>query len=67
MSSTGDKINDLPNEDLANARQTIGRASGNDRLEAEGVAQEQKGEARQPKGKAKGTAKEAVKNIIDRT
>lgn len=63
MSSTGDKIKGLANEAAGNTKQAIGRATGNDKLEAEGVAQELKGEAQQ----AKGQVKETVKNIVDKT
>lgn len=63
MSSTTDKIKGLANEAAGNVKQAVGRATGNQRLEAEGAGQELKGEAQQAKGKAK----DAVKKVIDRT
>lgn len=63
MSSTGDKIKGLANEAAGNVKQALGRATGNEKLEAEGLAQELKGEAQ----KAKGDVKDAVKKVIDKT
>ncbi|NPD14072.1 CsbD family protein [Xinfangfangia sp. D13-10-4-6] len=63
MSSTGDKIKGLTNEAVGNVKQAVGKAVGNDRLRAEGAAQELKGEAQQALGKAK----DAVKNVVDKT
>lgn len=62
MTSTTDRIKGLANEAAGSAKQAIGKATGNDRLRAEGAAQEVKGEAQQILGKAK----EAVKKGIDR-
>jgi uncharacterized protein YjbJ (UPF0337 family) len=62
MSSTTDKIKGVTNEAVGNVKQGIGKATDNDRLRAEGKAQEIKGEAQQAVGKAK----DAVKNIVDK-
>lgn len=62
MGSTTDKLKGLANEAIGNAKQGIGRATGDRQTEAEGVVQERKGEAQQTIGKAK----DAVKNTIDR-
>ncbi|WP_018184314.1 CsbD family protein [Kaistia granuli] len=62
MSSTTDKIKGVANEAVGNVKQGIGKATDNDRLRAEGKAQEIKGEAQQAVGKAK----DAVKNIVDK-
>ena len=62
MSSTGDKIKGMANEAVGNVKQAVGKASGNDRLRAEGAAQELKGEAQQALGKAK----DAVKKVVDK-
>ncbi|WP_029074102.1 CsbD family protein [Kaistia adipata] len=62
MSSTTDKIKGVANEAIGNVKQGIGKATDNDRLRAEGKAQEIKGEAQQAVGKAK----DAVKNIVDK-
>ncbi|ODT14725.1 MAG: CsbD family protein [Kaistia sp. SCN 65-12] len=62
MNSTADKIKGVANEAIGNAKQGIGKATGNDRLRAEGIVQEIKGEAQQAVGKAK----DAVKNVVDK-
>lgn len=62
MSSTTDKIKGLTNEAVGNAKQALGKATGNDRLRAEGIVQETKGEAQQAKAKVK----DALKERIDR-
>ncbi|WOC14617.1 CsbD family protein [Pseudochrobactrum sp. MP213Fo] len=62
MNSTTDKIKGLANEAAGNVKQAVGKATGSDKLEAEGRVQELKGEAQQAKGKAK----DAVKNVIDK-
>ncbi|WP_017905294.1 CsbD family protein [Pseudomonas asplenii] len=60
MSSTGDKIKGMANEAVGNVKQGIGKATDNDRLRAEGKAQELKGEAQQAKGKVKETIKKGI-------
>jgi uncharacterized protein YjbJ (UPF0337 family) len=62
MSSTSDKIKGLANEAAGNVKQGVGKMTDNDRLRAEGKAQEIKGEAQQAVGKAK----DAVKNVVDK-
>lgn len=62
MSSTGDKIKGMANEAVGNVKQAVGKATGNDKLRAEGAAQELKGEAQQALGKAK----DSVKNAVDK-
>jgi uncharacterized protein YjbJ (UPF0337 family) len=61
MSSTSDKIKGMANEAAGNLKQAAGKAVGNDRMRAEGIVQERKGEAQQAVGKGK----DAVKKIID--
>ncbi|BAF89529.1 MULTISPECIES: CsbD family protein [Azorhizobium] len=63
MGSTSDKISGMANEAMGNVKQGIGKATGNDRLRAEGKVQEIKGEGQQTLGKAK----DAVKDAVDRT
>ncbi|AHF69038.1 UPF0337 protein [Pseudomonas cichorii] len=60
MSSTGDKIKGKANEVAGNVKQGIGKATDNNRLKAEGKAQELKGEAQQAKGKTKEVLKKGV-------
>jgi len=47
MGSTSDKISGVANEAIGNAKQGIGKAVGNDRLQVEGKVQEIKGEGQQ--------------------
>ncbi|MDE1196701.1 CsbD family protein [Pseudomonas sp. Bc-h] len=62
MSSTGDKVKGMANEAVGNVKQGVGKATDNDKLRAEGKAQEVKGEAQQ----AVGNAKDAVKKGVDK-
>jgi uncharacterized protein YjbJ (UPF0337 family) len=62
MSSTGDKVKGMANEAVGNVKQGVGKATDNDKLRAEGKAQEVKGEAQQ----AVGNAKDAVKRGVDK-
>ena len=48
MSSTTDKLKGLANEAVGNVKQAAGKVTGNDKLVAEGKAQELKGEAQRP-------------------
>ncbi|MCW8275470.1 CsbD family protein [Pseudomonas sp. PCH199] len=60
MSSTGDKVKGMANEAAGNVKQGIGKATGSDKMRAEGVVQEKKGEAQQAVGKAKDAIKKGV-------
>jgi uncharacterized protein YjbJ (UPF0337 family) len=62
MSSTGDKAKGVADEVVGAARKGVGKAVGNERLEAKGAAQEVKGHAE----KAVGDAKAAVKHGADK-
>jgi uncharacterized protein YjbJ (UPF0337 family) len=62
MGSTADKIKGETNDAIGNAKQGIGKAVGNDRLQAEGAGQELKGKGQ----KAVGDAKDAIKNVVDK-
>ena len=57
MSGTKDKAKGLANEAIGNVKQGVGKATGNDRLRAEGEAQELKGEGQQIKGNVKDAVK----------
>lgn len=61
MSSSTDKIKGLANEAVGNAKQGIEQATGNDKLNAEGKAQELEGEGQQTVG----NVKDGVKNAAD--
>ncbi|MBK4990114.1 CsbD family protein [Pseudomonas sp. S36] len=62
MSGTGDKAKGLANEAVGNIKQGVGKVTGNDKLRAEGKAQEIKGEGQQ----VKGDVKDAVKKATDK-
>ena len=63
MGSTSDKASGIGNQAAGKIKQGVGRATGNDRLEAEGGAQEAKGKIQ----KAVGETKSAVKDAANRT
>lgn len=65
MGSTGDKIKGMANEAAGNVKQGVGKAVGNDRMRAEGAAQETKGEAQQAMGDAKDTVKKGADHLSD--
>jgi uncharacterized protein YjbJ (UPF0337 family) len=62
MSSTTDKIKGAANDAMGNVKESAGRATGNENLQAEGLAQQAKGKTQ----KAVGDAKDAVKNVVDK-
>ena len=62
MSSTTDKIKGLANEAVGNVKQGIGNVIDNDKLKAEGKAQELKGEAQ----KTTGDVKDGAKHVADK-
>ena len=62
MSSTTDKIKGLANEAVGNVKQGIGNVTDNDKLKAEGKAQELKGEAQ----KTTGDVKDGAQHVADK-
>ena len=62
MGATADKIKGATNEALGKAKQSVGEATGSDRLQGEGVIQEVKGKVQ----KAMGDAKEATKDAVNK-
>ena len=60
MGELKDRAKGLTNEAIGNVKQGIGKMTGNDKLKAEGVAQELKGEAQQVAGKIKGAMGDKV-------
>lgn len=60
MGELKDRAKGLANEAAGNAKQAIGKATGNETLRAEGVVQERKGEAQQLKGRVKGALGDKV-------
>jgi uncharacterized protein YjbJ (UPF0337 family) len=59
MGSTMDKAKGMGNEAMGNVKQGVGKATGSERLQAEGKVQELKGEAQQAKGEIKESVKKA--------
>jgi len=60
MGELTDKAKGLANEAAGNIKQGIGKATDNETLHAEGVAQERKGEGQQVKGKVKGALGDSI-------
>ena len=60
MSATTDKVKGAANEAVGKAKEKIGEATGNERLEGEGTIQEVKGKGQQALGDAKQATKDAV-------
>ncbi|WP_426103078.1 MULTISPECIES: CsbD family protein [unclassified Pseudomonas] len=61
MSSTSDKVKGVANEAVGNVKQGVGKVTGNDKLRAEGVVQEKKGEVQKAVGDTKDAVKKAIK------
>lgn len=61
MSSTSDKVKGVANEAVGNIKQGVGKVTGNDKLRAEGVVQEKKGEVQKTVGDIKDAVKKAIK------
>jgi uncharacterized protein YjbJ (UPF0337 family) len=62
MSSTTDKIKGVTNEAVGQAKEGIGNATGDTKLQGEGKAQKIKGDVQ----KAVGNAKDAVKDAVNK-
>ena len=62
MGGTTDKAARIANEAIGKAKQGIGSVVGSDRLQAEGAAQETKGDTQ----KAAGDAKDAIKTSVNK-
>jgi uncharacterized protein YjbJ (UPF0337 family) len=60
MGELKDKAKGIANEVAGNTKQAIGKATDNERLRAEGEAQERKGEAQNLKGAVKGALGDKV-------
>jgi uncharacterized protein YjbJ (UPF0337 family) len=63
MSSTTDKAKGYANQAVGKAKEGIGRATGDANLEAEGDAQQIKGNVQVGVGKIKDAAKEGAKAV----
>jgi uncharacterized protein YjbJ (UPF0337 family) len=60
MGEFTDKAKGLGNEIAGNVKQAAGKASDNERLQGEGIAQERKGEGQNLKGKLKGVVGDKI-------
>ncbi|MBP6441738.1 MAG: CsbD family protein [Sphingorhabdus sp.] len=60
MGELKDKAKGLGNEIAGNLKQAAGKVFGNQSLQAEGIAQERKGEGQNLKGKVKGAIGDKV-------
>ncbi|MCW5646976.1 MAG: CsbD family protein [Sphingopyxis sp.] len=60
MGELTEKAKGLANEAIGNTKQAIGKVTGNEKLQAEGIAQERKGEAQNVKGKVQGALGDKV-------
>ena len=65
MGATSDKIKGTANELTGKAKQGLGEATGNDRLQGEGLIQEGKGHAQKAVGDAKQATKDAANDAAD--
>jgi uncharacterized protein YjbJ (UPF0337 family) len=63
MGSTTDKATGLANEAMGNIKQGVGKVLGNDKLKAEGAAQEAKGEVQKAVGDAKAAVKDGANKV----
>ena len=60
MGSTTDKIKGVTNQAIGKAKQGLGEATGDERLEGEGAIQEVKGKGQKAMGDVKDAAKDAI-------
>lgn len=63
MSASKDKAEGMGNEAAGKMKQGVGKLTGDDRTEAEGVVQQKKGEGQQALGKAKDKVKGAADGL----
>jgi uncharacterized protein YjbJ (UPF0337 family) len=66
MGSTTDKMKGYANEAAGKAKQGVGKVTGNDKMRAEGAAQEVKGDTQKTVGKVKGAIKNAADKVADK-
>lgn len=65
MSEMTDKAKGLANQAAGKIKQGVGEATGSDRLQAEGAAQNVKGQAQKAMGDPKGAVKGAASRAAD--
>lgn len=62
MNSTTDKVKGIANKVAGSVKEGVGKAVGNQEMEADGAIQKAKGEVQEAKGKVK----DAIKSVIDK-
>jgi uncharacterized protein YjbJ (UPF0337 family) len=65
MGSTTDKVSGVANQAAGKVKETAGKATGSEKLEAEGLAQQAKGKAEKLAGEAKKAVKNATNKVAD--
>lgn len=65
MGSTTDRIKGLANEAIGNTKQGFGQVTGDEKLKAEGKAQEIKGEGQQAMADTKDAVKDGANRAAD--
>lgn len=63
MSSTSDKVAGLANEAAGKIKQGVGHVTGDEKMKADGKAQELKGDAQKTAGDVKGAVKNAADDV----
>jgi uncharacterized protein YjbJ (UPF0337 family) len=63
MSSTSDKAKGYANKAAGSVKEAVGKATGNEKLEAKGDLQQAKGSAQVAVGKTKDAAKDGAKAV----
>lgn len=66
MGSTTDKVKGVANQVGGKVKETVGKAIGNEQMEAEGLGQQVKGKVQQKVGEAKDAVKDAANRIADK-
>lgn len=66
MGSTTDKVTGVANQAGGKIKEGVGKAIGNEQMEAEGEAQQIKGKVQQKVGEAKDAVKDAADKVADK-
>ena len=65
MGSTSDKVSGVANEAIGNVKQGLGKVIGSEKIQAEGLVQEAKGDAQKTMGETKAGVKDAANTAAD--
>jgi uncharacterized protein YjbJ (UPF0337 family) len=66
MGSMTDKIKGVANQAGGKAKESVGKAIGNEQMQVEGLAQQAKGKVQKKVGDAKSTIKDAADKLADK-